>query len=125
MQRVSAKPGLISASLTLMAVLTWGSSAIAQQSVELNVQPVGQVCLAGQPCVGTTVRSSQNTPQTASQPASQPTSQPASQSGQASAPATAAPEPAPVATAPVAAPDVAAAPAPAAFDAAANIAWRR
>jgi len=31
-----------------------GSNAAAQQSIEYNVRPAGQVCLAGQPCVGST-----------------------------------------------------------------------
>jgi cytochrome c5 len=37
-----------------LSFLLLGSNAVAQQSIEDNVRPVGQVCLAGQPCVGTT-----------------------------------------------------------------------
>lgn len=37
-----------------LGFLLLGSNAVAQQSIEDNVRPVGQVCLAGQSCVGST-----------------------------------------------------------------------
>jgi len=38
-----------------LSFLLLGSNAVAQQSIEDNIRPAGQVCLAGQPCVGSTV----------------------------------------------------------------------
>ena len=37
-----------------LSFLLLGSNAAAQQSIKDNVRPVGQVCLTGQPCVGST-----------------------------------------------------------------------
>tara|TARA_B110000444_G_scaffold254689_1_gene287636 strand:+ start:1823 stop:2272 length:450 start_codon:yes stop_codon:yes gene_type:complete len=45
------------------------SNASAQQSIEENVRPAGQVCLAGQPCVGSTSGSAAAVPATATRAA--------------------------------------------------------
>jgi len=45
-----------------LSFLLFGSNAVAQQSIEDNVRPVGQVCLAGQSCVGSTVGGSAAAP---------------------------------------------------------------
>lgn len=54
MRQVSAKQRLLPVCFTLLSALIWGSSTFAQQAIEDNIRPVAQVCLAGQPCVGTT-----------------------------------------------------------------------
>lgn len=54
MQSETGKTRLFVLALMNLSFLLFGSSALAQQSVEDNVRPAGQVCLAGQPCVGTT-----------------------------------------------------------------------
>jgi len=46
-----------------------GSNAAEQQSVEDNVRPAGQVCLAGQSCVGSTSGSSPAAPVTSTRAA--------------------------------------------------------
>ena len=55
---------------SLTFLLLGSSSGLAQQSVEENVQPAGQVCLTGQACVGTT--SASNTGSNVVQPAAVP-----------------------------------------------------
>ncbi len=56
MQSETAKTHLFLFGLTkLLFLLLTSSHAVAQQSVEENIRPAGQVCLAGQPCVGNTV----------------------------------------------------------------------
>lgn len=98
MQRASVKPSVIPTCITLLAVLAWGGMASAQDSAANNIRPVAQVCLAGQPCVGSVRNGASGT--TASTAVAAPAA------------------PAPVAATPAAAPEVAAAPAVAAFDAA-------
>jgi cytochrome c5 len=51
----TAKTRLFLIALLNLGLLLVGSNASAQQSIEDNVRPVGQVCLAGQSCVGSTV----------------------------------------------------------------------
>jgi len=41
--------------LANLGLLLFGNTAVAQQSIEDNIRPAGQVCLAGQSCVGSTV----------------------------------------------------------------------
>jgi cytochrome c5 len=53
-QSETGKTRLFVLGLMNLSFLLLGSNAVAQQSIEDNVRPVGQVCLAGQPCVGTT-----------------------------------------------------------------------
>ena len=55
MQSETAKTCLPAIALMNLSFLLLGSNALAQQSVEENVRPAGQVCLAGQSCVGSTV----------------------------------------------------------------------
>ncbi|MSR11211.1 MAG: cytochrome c5 family protein [Gammaproteobacteria bacterium] len=62
MRQVSAKPRLLPVCFTLLSALIWGSSTFAQQAIEDNIRPVAQVCLAGQPCVGTTGTASGTVP---------------------------------------------------------------
>jgi cytochrome c5 len=56
-QSETGKTRLFVLGLMNLSFLLLGSNAAAQQSIEDNVRPVGQVCLAGQPCVGTTAGS--------------------------------------------------------------------
>lgn len=55
MQSETAKTRLFILALMNLSFLLLGSNAVAQQSIEDNIRPAGQVCLAGQPCVGSTV----------------------------------------------------------------------
>ncbi len=57
MQSETAKTRLLVLALMNISFLLFGSQAAAQQSIEDNVRPVGQVCLAGQSCVGSTANS--------------------------------------------------------------------
>ena len=52
MQSEAAKTRLFLLALINLSFMILGSNAAAQQSVEDNVRPAGQVCLAGQACVG-------------------------------------------------------------------------
>lgn len=54
MQSETAKTRLLVLGLMNLSFLLLGSKAVAQQSIEDNIRPAGQVCLAGQSCVGTT-----------------------------------------------------------------------
>ena len=54
MQSEAAKTRLFLLALINLSFMILGSNAAAQQSVEDNVRPAGQVCLAGQACVGST-----------------------------------------------------------------------
>ena len=54
MQSETGKNRLLVLALMNLSFLLLGSNAAAQQSIEDNVRPAGQVCLAGQPCVGST-----------------------------------------------------------------------
>jgi cytochrome c5 len=53
-QSETAKTRLVVLALINLSFMVLGSSAAAQQSIEDNVRPAGQVCLAGQSCVGST-----------------------------------------------------------------------
>lgn len=55
MQSETAKTRLLVLVLANLGLLLFGNAAVAQQSIEDNIRPAGQVCLAGQPCVGNTV----------------------------------------------------------------------
>ena len=57
MQSETAKTRLLVLALMSLSFMALGSNAAAQQSIEDNVRPAGQVCLAGQPCVGSKVGS--------------------------------------------------------------------
>ena len=54
MQSETAKTRLLVLALMNLSFLLLGSNAVAQQSIEDNIRPAGQVCLAGQSCVGST-----------------------------------------------------------------------
>lgn len=54
MQSETAKTRLLVLVLMNLSFMALGSNAAAQQSIEDNVRPAGQVCLAGQSCVGAT-----------------------------------------------------------------------
>ena len=54
MQSETARTRLLVFALLNLGFLLLGSNAAAQQSIEDNVRPAGQVCLAGQSCVGST-----------------------------------------------------------------------
>ena len=54
-QSETAKTRLVVLALINLSFMVLGSSAAAQQSIEDNVRPAGQVCLAGQSCVGSTL----------------------------------------------------------------------
>lgn len=54
MQSETVKTRLLVLALMNLSFMAFGSNAAAQQSIEDNVRPVGQVCLAGQSCVGST-----------------------------------------------------------------------
>lgn len=53
MQKASATSRIIPTCLTLVVAFTFCGIASAQQSIESNIRPVAEVCLAGQSCVGT------------------------------------------------------------------------
>ena len=55
MQSETAKTRLLVLVLANLGLLLFGNTAVAQQSIEDNIRPAGQVCLAGQSCVGSTV----------------------------------------------------------------------
>ncbi|MFT4814879.1 MAG: cytochrome c5 [Pseudohongiellaceae bacterium] len=61
MQSETGKTRLFLVGLMNLSFLLLGSNAVAQQSIEDNVRPVGQVCLAGQPCVGSTAGTAAST----------------------------------------------------------------
>lgn len=70
MQTISAKTRLVAILLSGAAsMLFMGSSASAQQSIEDNIRPVGQVCLAGESCVGLAVGNNGSSGETATAPA--------------------------------------------------------
>ena len=52
MQSETAKTRLFVLTLMKLSLLLLGSNAVAQQSTLDNIRPVGQVCIAGQSCVG-------------------------------------------------------------------------
>jgi cytochrome c5 len=60
-QSETGKTRLFLVGLMNLSFLLLGSNAVAQQSIEDNVRPVGQVCLAGQPCVGSTAGTAAST----------------------------------------------------------------
>ena len=68
MQSETAKTRLFVLALMNLSFLLLGSNAAAQQSIEDNVRPAGNVCLAGQPCVGSTAGSASAAPAMASAP---------------------------------------------------------
>lgn len=53
MQKASATPRIIPTCLTLLVAFSFSGIVTAQQSIESNIRPVAEVCLAGQSCVGT------------------------------------------------------------------------
>jgi len=53
-QSETANTRLLLLALMTLSFVLLGSNATAQQSIEDNVRPAGQVCLEGQPCVGST-----------------------------------------------------------------------
>jgi len=53
-QSETAKTRLFLLALLNLSFMALGSNATAQQSIEDNIRPAGQVCLAGQSCVGST-----------------------------------------------------------------------
>ena len=69
MQSETAKTRLFVLALINLSFMVLGSNAAAQQSVEDNVRPAGQVCLAGQSCVGSTSGSSPAAPVTSTRAA--------------------------------------------------------
>lgn len=68
MQSETAKTRLLVLVLANLGLLLFGNTAVAQQSIEDNIRPAGQVCLAGQPCVGNTVGSASAAPAPAAAP---------------------------------------------------------
>ena len=117
----------IQLSVVLSVVLWVNGKALAQQSIEDNIRPVAQVCLAGQACVGTSANAAVAT--TSQQPAVIATETVVTETvvtesvvaAAAVAPATSAPEPEPSTTsAPTATPATEPAPVVVAFDAAAT-----
>ena len=69
MQSETAKTRLFVFALINLSFMVLGSNAAEQQSVEDNVRPAGQVCLAGQSCVGSTSGSAPAAPVTSSRAA--------------------------------------------------------
>ena len=69
MQSETAKTRLVVLALINLSFMVLGSSAAAQQSIEDNVRPAGQVCLAGQSCVGSTLGSAPVAPVTSTRAA--------------------------------------------------------
>ncbi len=68
MQSETAKTRLLVLVLANLGLLLFGNTAVAQQSIEDNIRPAGQVCLAGQSCVGSTVGSASAAPAPAATP---------------------------------------------------------
>mgnify|MGYP001136497462 CR=1 FL=1 len=68
MQSETAKTRLLVLVLANLGLLLFGNAAMAQQSIEDNIRPAGQVCLAGQPCVGNTVGTASAAPAPAAAP---------------------------------------------------------
>ena len=68
MQSETAKTRLLVLVLANLGLLLFGNTAVAQQSIEDNIRPAGQVCLAGQPCVGNTVGTASAAPAPAAAP---------------------------------------------------------
>ena len=68
-QSETAKTRLVVLALINLSFMVLGSNAAAQQSVEDNVRPAGQVCLAGQSCVGSTSGSAPVAPVTSTRAA--------------------------------------------------------
>ena len=68
-QSETAKTRLFVLALINLSFMVLGSNAAAQQSVEDNVRPAGQVCLVGQSCVGSTSGSSPAAPVTSTRAA--------------------------------------------------------
>jgi len=68
-QSETDKTRLFVLALINLSFMVLGSSAAAQQSIEDNVRPAGQVCLAGQSCVGSTSGSAPAAPVTSSRAA--------------------------------------------------------
>jgi len=71
-QSETAKTRLLVLVLANLGLLLFGNAAVAQQSIEDNIRPAGQVCLAGQPCVGNTVGTASAAPAPAPAPAAAP-----------------------------------------------------
>ncbi len=69
MQSETAKTRLLVLALAHLGLLLFGNIAVAQQSIEDNIRPAGQVCLAGQSCVGSTVGTASAAPAAAPQAA--------------------------------------------------------
>jgi len=67
-QSETAKTRLFVVALMNLSFLLLGSNAAAQQSIEENVRPAGNVCLAGQPCVGSTAGGASAAPARAAAP---------------------------------------------------------
>jgi len=67
-QSETAKTRLLVLVLANLGLLLFGNTAVAQQSIEDNIRPAGQVCLAGQSCVGSTVGSASAAPAPAATP---------------------------------------------------------
>lgn len=68
MQSETAKTRLFVIALMNLSFLVLGNSALAQQSIEDNVRPVGQVCLVGQSCVGSAAGNAPMTSSSAAAP---------------------------------------------------------
>ena len=68
-QSETAKTRLFVFALINLSFMVLASNAAAQPSVEDNVRPAGQVCLAGQSCVGSTSGSSPAAPVTSTRAA--------------------------------------------------------
>ena len=68
MQSETAKTRLLVLVLANLGLLLFGNAAVAQQSIEDNIRPAGQVCLAGQSCVGNTVGTAAPAPAPAAAP---------------------------------------------------------
>ena len=60
-QKASATSPIIPSCLTLIVAFTFSGIVSAQQSIESNIRPVAEVCLAGQSCVGTVRGGASNT----------------------------------------------------------------
>ena len=69
MQSETANTRLLVLVLAHLGLLLFGNIAVAQQSIQDNIRPAGQVCLAGQSCVGSTVGTASAAPAAAPQAA--------------------------------------------------------